>query len=442
MSTPKEPLGPTPAQDPLEPVEPQSAADDEIGTTATGQPARTPGFGETYLREVLSSSWLLTLLAIVLAVLLGGVLIIATDPAVQEAAGYLFARPSSFFTAAWEAASQAYLALFQGAIYDSQAATFTRAIRPITETLTIATPLILAGLSVGLAFRAGLFNIGGQGQVILGAVLATWIGFGLDLPPVVHLVLALIGGAVGGAFWAAIAGVLKARTGAHEVIVTIMLNNVAAYLVLWVVTTQIFAGGTSGTSKPVGENARLPALLPEPFRLHLGFVLALVLAAVVWWLMERSTLGFKLRAVGSNARAARTAGISVGAMTVLAMAIAGGLAGLAGASQVLGTEGYLTASVAGTIGFDAITVALLGRSKPLGTVLAGLLFGALAAGGRLMQTRTGTPLDLVLVLQSFIVLFIAAPPLVRTIWRLPKPGARREKPSPTSTTPVTAGADA
>jgi general nucleoside transport system permease protein len=443
MSTPKEPLGPTPAEDPLEPVEPQSAADVEVaGEQSRASVAELDGFGRRYLRDVMSSSSLLTLLAIVLAVLLGGVLIIATDPAVQEAAGYFFARPSTFFAAAWDAASQAYLALFQGAIYDGQAATFTRAIRPITETLTIATPLILAGLSVGLAFRAGLFNIGGQGQVILGAVLATWIGFGLDLPPVVHLVLALVGGAVGGAFWAAIAGVLKARTGAHEVIVTIMLNNIAAYLVLWVVTTKLFAGGSSGTSKPVGENSRLPALLPEPFRLHLGFILALVLAAAVWWLMERSTLGFKLRAVGSNARAARTAGISVGAMTVLAMAIAGGLAGLAGASQVLGTEGYLTASVAGTIGFDAITVALLGRSKPLGTVLAGLLFGALAAGGRLMQTRTGTPLDLVLVLQSFIVLFIAAPPLVRTIWRLPKPGVRREKPSPTSTTPVTAGADA
>ncbi|GMA32164.1 ABC transporter permease [Litorihabitans aurantiacus] len=440
MSTPKEPLGPTPAQDPLEPVEPASAADAEV-TADAGRPTPPESFGRRYVREVMATSWVLTLLAIVLAVLLGGVLIVVTDPAVQEAAGYFFARPSSTFAAAWEAASQAYLALFQGAVYDAQAANFTRAIRPITETLTIATPLILAGLSVGLAFRAGLFNIGGQGQVILGAVLAAWIGFGLDLPPVIHLLLALVGGAVGGAFWAAIAGVLKARTGAHEVIVTIMLNNVAAYLVLWVVTTQLFASRTPGVSKPVGDNSRLPGLLPDPFRLHLGFVLALVLALGVWWLMERSTLGFKLRAVGSNARAARTAGISVGAMTVLAMAIAGGLAGLAGASQVLGTEGFLTASVAGSIGFDAITVALLGRSKPLGTVLAGILFGALAAGGRLMQTRTGTPLDLVLVLQSFIVLFIAAPPLVRTIWRLPKPGERTRRPRRRDRV-VTAGAQA
>ena len=429
MTTPNEPLGPPPGEDPLEPqpVVESSDAGGEASTTlaATAVDPDRPTRTESYLHQVMSSSWVLTLAAIVLAVLLGAVLIIVTDPEVQKAAVYLFNRPSDFFVAAWDAASGAYVALFQGAIFDNQAATFTRAIRPLTETLTIATPLILAGLSVGLAFRAGLFNIGGQGQVILGAVFAAWIGFGLDLPVVVHVVLAMVGGAVGGAFWAAIAGFLKARTGAHEVIVTIMLNNIAAYLVLWIVTTKIFASATPGVSKPVDGTARLPALLPDPFRLHLGFILALLLAVGVWWVMERSTLGFKLRAVGSNARAARTAGISVATMTVLAMAIAGGLAGLAGASQVLGTEGMLTASVAGSIGFDAITVALLGRSKPLGTVLAGLLFGALAAGGRLMQTRTGTPLDLVLVLQSFIVLFIAAPPLVRTIWRLPQPGQKR-----------------
>lgn len=430
MTTPPTPLGPPPGEDPMlaQPIPPEgesgaaAATGSDAGIVSAG-PTRT----ESYLREVMSSSWVLTVGAIVLAILLGGVLIVLTDPATQAASQYLFARPGDFFSAAWDAASSAYIALFQGAVYDSEATSFSRAIRPITETLTIATPLILAGLSVGLAFRAGLFNIGGQGQVILGAVLAAWVGFRFDLPILLHLPLAIIGGAVGGAFWAAIAGVLKARTGAHEVIVTIMLNNIAGYFVLWIVTTKWFASGTPGVSRPVAGSARLPALLPEPFRLHIGFLLAIAFAFGVWWLMERSTLGFKLRAVGSNARAARTAGISVAVMTVLAMTIAGALAGLAGTMQVLGTEGALTASVAGSIGFDAITVALLGRSKPLGTVLAGLLFGALAAGGRMMQTRTGTPLDLVLVLQSFIVLFIAAPPLVRTIFRLPAPGERRAK---------------
>lgn len=162
------------------------------------------------------------------------------------------------------------------------------------------------------------------------------------------------------------------------------------------------------------------------FRLHWGFVLALLAAAVVWWVLERSVFGFRLRAVGSNPHAAATAGMNVRTITVLALVFSGALAGLAGAMQVQGTEGALTASIAGTIGFDAITVALLGRSKPLGTVLAGILFGALAAGGRLMQTRTGTPIDLVPVLQSLIVLFIAAPPLVRAVFRLPTPGQKRK----------------
>lgn len=434
-------LGPEPSE--RLPMEPEQAGV-ASGDVAVGKPAADPEptRSESMIHQMLSSSWVVTLGAILLAVVVGGLLIIATDAEVRTAAGYIFARPGDFFAAAWDAASSAYIALFQGAVFDVHAPTFARQIRPITETLTIATPLILAGLSVGLAFRAGLFNIGGQGQVILGAVLAAWIGFGLQLPIVVHVLLALVGGAVGGALWAAIAGVLKARTGAHEVIVTIMLNNIAGYLVLWIVTTKIFASSTPGVSKPVEATARLPKLLPDPFRLHWGFIVALLLAAGVWWLMERSTLGFRLRAVGANARAARTAGISVGVMTITAMAIAGALAGLAGASQVLGTEGMLTASVAGSIGFDAITVALLGRSRPLGTVLAGILFGALAAGGRLMQTRTGTPLDLVLVLQSFIVLFIAAPPLVRTILRLPAPGERPRRTRRGSTPATQAGAAA
>lgn len=434
----------TPIEPGGESLGPEPSQDGSLGPIGKAEKEPRPSRTESYLHQVMSSSWLLTLGAVVLAVILGGLLVIVADSDVHNAAGYFFARPGDFFSAAWDAASSAYVALFQGAIFDVHAPTFVRQIRPITETLTIATPLILAGLSIGLGFRAGLFNIGGQGQVILGAILAAWVGFGLNLPIVLHVLIALLGGAIGGALWASIAGVLKAKTGAHEVIVTIMLNSIAAYLVLWIVTTKIFASGTPGVSKPVDASARLPKLLPDPFRLHWGFILALVLAVAVWWLMERSSLGFKLRAVGANAKAARTAGISVSAMTVLAMAIAGALAGLAGATQVLGTEGMLTASVAGSIGFDAITVALLGRSKPLGTVLAGLLFGALAAGGRLMQTRTGTPLDLVLVLQSFIVLFIAAPPLVRTILRLPAPGVRRKKKNdgPTAETTSQAGAAA
>lgn len=409
----------------------QSMADDEgtptVPPTAappSDVPKRERPAGESVLREMLESSWLVSLLAIVAALVLGGVLIAAADPEVQEAATYFFARPTDTLVAIWDAVFGAYSALFQGAVINFEAPDLARALRPLTETMTVSVPLILAGLGIGIGFRAGLFNIGAQGQIILGGIFAGFIGFSFDLPPGLHLLLAVLGAALGGAIWASIAGVLKARTGAHEVIVTIMLNNIAVYLVAYLLTTPAFqrAGSSNPISPPIPGDATFPLLLGEGFRLHLGFVLALLAAVGVWWLMERSTLGFRFRAVGENAHAARTAGMSVRWATVWVMALAGALAGLAGSAQVLGTEKVLTAGVAASFGFDAITVALLGRSRPLGTVLAGLLFGALRAGGFAMQARTGTPIDIVLVVQSLIVLFIAAPPLVRAIFRLPTPG--------------------
>jgi general nucleoside transport system permease protein len=411
-------------------VSQQPTADDE--TPAVPPTAAPPSdvpkperrAGESILREMLESSWLVSLLAIVAALVLGGVLIAAADPEVQEAATYFFARPTDTIVAIWNSVFGAYSALFQGSVINFEATDLRRALRPLTETMTVSVPLILAGLGLGIGFRAGLFNIGAQGQIILGGIFAGFIGFTFDLPPGLHLVLAVLGAALGGAIWASIAGVLKARTGAHEVIVTIMLNNIAVYLVAYLLTTPAFqrAGSSNPISPPIPGSATFPLLLGEGFRLHLGFLLALLAAVGVWWLMERSTLGFRFRAVGENPHAARTAGMSVAWATVWVMALAGALAGLAGSAQVLGTEQVLTAGVAASFGFDAITVALLGRSRPLGTVLAGLLFGALRAGGFAMQASTGTPIDIVLVVQSLIVLFIAAPPLVRSIFRLPTPG--------------------
>ena len=388
---------------------------------------KRPSRGQTALREMLESSWLVTALAMVLALVISAVLIAAADPDVQAAAGYFFARPMDLLSAAWGAVAQAYIALFQGSIIDPGATTFAKALRPLTETMTVSVPLIFAGLGLGIGFRAGLFNIGAQGQIIMGAVVGGYIGFALDLPVGLHLLLAVIGSALGGAIWAGIAGVLKARTGANEVIVTIMLNNIAIYLVGYLLTTSPFQRGNSNNpiSPAVDANAVYPLLLGTGFRLHAGFLLAIAAAVGVWWLMNRSTMGFQFRAVGSNPHAARTAGMSVEASYVWVMVIAGALAGLGGSAQVLGTEKVLTAGVAASFGFDAITVALLGRSKPLGTVFAGLLFGALRAGGYSMQARTGTPIDIVLVVQSLIVLFIAAPPLVRAVFRLPSPGAVR-----------------
>lgn len=418
------------------------APDKPTGSTAPAAPSRRDDGLESRaqgaLREMLTSSWLVTVLAIVLALVISAVLIAAADPDVQDAAGYFFARPGDFFSAVGSAVGGAYLALFQGAVFDPGANTVARQIRPITETMTWSVPLILAGLGLGIGFRAGMFNIGAQGQIILGAVFAGYIGFAWDLPPVLHLLLGVIGAAIGGAIWAGIAGVLKARTGANEVIVTIMLNNIAVYLVAYLLTLTSFKreGSNNPISPPVADNAAYPLLLGSQFRLHLGFVLAILAAVFVWWLMNRSTLGFAFRAVGSNPSAARTAGMNVNRVYVLVMVIAGAFAGLAGSAQVLGTEKVLTAGVAASFGFDAITVALLGRSKPLGTFFAGLLFGALRAGGFAMQSRTGTPIDIVLVVQSLVVLFIAAPPLVRAVFRLPSPGGRGNAPAAELSAPV------
>ena len=391
------------------------------------EPATTiqPGRGSQVLREIVGGNALLSLLAVLVALVLGGVLIGAADPHVQKAAGYLFARPGDFLAALGNAVGGAYSALFQGAVYDFGADSFARAIRPLTETMTVSVPLIFAGLGLGIGFQAGLFNIGAQGQIILGGMFGGYVGFAMHLPPGLHLLLALVGAMLGGAIWASIAGVLKARTGAHEVIVTIMLNNIAIYLIAYVLTLKAFRrpGSTNPISPFIDSSAQYPLLLGSGFRLHAGFLLALAAAVGVWWLMNRSTLGFTFRAVGANPSAARTAGMSVTRTYIWVMAIAGALAGLGGSAQVLGTEKVLTAGVAASFGFDAITVALLGRSKPLGIVLAGVLFGALRAGGFAMQARTGTPIDVVLVVQSLIVLLIAAPPLVRAIFRLPGPGA-------------------
>jgi simple sugar transport system permease protein len=358
---------------------------------------------------------LVTLLAFVAALVIGAVLIAVADPQTQSAAKYFTAYPWDTFTAAGRAVGNGYRALFEGAIFDPGTAsqgTLPGILGPLSETLVDATPLILGGLAVGLAFRAGLFNIGGQGQVILGAVLAGYVGFAWHLPPVVHAVVAVVAGVVGGALWGGIAGWLKARTGAHEVITTIMLYYVALYLLAYLLSVTGFQRPPYGQaiSNVVEGDARLPHLLGGDLRLHAGLLIALVAAYVVHWLLTRSTLGFQLRAVSANQFAARTAGMSVERSYVVVMLLSGALCGLAGVSQILGTN-------------TAITVALLGRGRAGGIVLAGLLFGALHAGGVQMQSATGTPVDLVTVVQSLIVLFIAAPGLVRAIFRIHSQGA-------------------
>lgn len=372
--------------------------------------------GGSLLRRIVAGNAMVSVLAVLLAIVLGGILMAVTNPKVAETAGYFFARPGDMLSEVFKP----YVALVQGSLFNWAGADIGSQLYPITETLTVSTPLICAGLGVALAFRAGLFNIGAQGQIVLGALFGAYVGFTWHLPFLLHLLVVIVAGLVGGAVWGAVVGLLKARTGAHEVIVTIMLNYIANFLLLFLLTTPAFQrkGSTNPISPFLDQSALFPELLGPQFRLHAGFLLAVLATVFVWWLLNRSTLGFEFRAVGANQSAARTAGINVPRAVVLVMAIAGALAGLAGIAQVSGTEKYLSGGVAASIGFDAITVALLGRSTPWGTFFAGLLFGAFRAGGVAMQAQTQTPIDIVLVIQSLIVLFIAAPPLVRAIFGL------------------------
>jgi ABC-type uncharacterized transport system permease subunit len=422
--------------------EPVSGGPPEQVTAEAGAPPPAelepdaPGPAAPWASRFLYQLWsanavMVTLLAVVLALLIGAVLIVVSDESVRSTYTYLFARPTDALSASWQKISDAYATLFRGSIVDPAAVgrafdgtgTWAAVLRPISETLTAAAPLVFTGLAFSVAFRGGLFNIGGQGQAILGAVGAGLAGFLLPLPVGVHLLFALLAGALAGAVWGFVPGVLKATTGAHEVITTIMLNSVAAIFIGWVIV-QSWAEDPvrqDPISQRVDDTAQLPRLfgwLESGLRVHLGILLAVLAVAGVAWLLNRSSFGFELRAVGLNPSAARTAGMSVTTTYALVMVIAGALAGLGGATMVLGTAYAVTALVIGSVGFDGILVGLLGRAKPWGVLAAALLFGALQSGGRAMQTGSGISLELVQVIQALIVIFVAAPALVKATFRL------------------------
>jgi simple sugar transport system permease protein len=369
-----------------------------------------------------------TVLAVVLALVVGAILIIIGDEQVRAEWGYLFAAPGAVLGDSLSLVGDAYGNLVKGSIIDPSSVSgaisgtnsWSLAFAPISETLTYTAPLIFTGLAVAFAFRGGLFNIGAQGAVIMGCTGGAIVGFALRMPYGLHLIAALLGAAIAGAIWAGIAGYLKARTGAHEVIVTIMLNYVALQFLYWVIRQQGVHDPTRSDpiSKPVHGTARLPLLGGANLRWNVGILLGVLAAAGVFWLLQRSTVGFELRAVGANPDAARTAGMSVAKAYILAMVVSGALAGLGGGVQVLGTAYTLTPAVAGTLGFDGITVALLGRGRPWGVALSALLFGALHAGGNHMQSNSHVAVDLVTVVQAVIVILIAAPGLIKEIFRL------------------------
>ncbi len=361
----------------------------------------------------------LPLLAFFLALFVGGLVIGFTENKVLAK----ISSPIEFLKIFGSTVGNAYLALFKGAIYDPNLAegkSFMAGFYPLSETMVATAPLILCGLSVALAFKSGLFNIGAQGQFIFGAIGASYIGFKFEIPVAMHILVATLAGVILAALWGGIVGLLKAKTGAHEVIVTIMLNYIAAKFLLFLLSTKYFLrpGRLDPIAPPVKESAKLPNLFGVDYRVNIGIFIALAASVFIWWLLNRSIIGFRFRAVGANSSAARTAGISVSAAMIATMAISGGLAGMGGAIHTLGNQYELTDTVAASFGFDAITVALLGRGTPLGVVLASLLFAGLRTGGQTMQANVGVPVEIVLVIQALVVLFIAAPALVKSIFRV------------------------
>ncbi len=373
---------------------------------------------------------IITVASLLLAFIVSSVIMVATDPEVAATWAYFFAQPGDALAATWGKISDTFYAMYVGSMGSWVA---------ITDTTAEAAPLISAGLAVAVAFRAGLFNIGAQGQAMVGALTGAFVGFTVKgLPLVIHLPLVIVVGVIAGAIWGGIVGVLKARTGAHEVIVTIMMNYIAGSLLAFFMLQPAFqAPGRVDPISPVLEwSATMPRIAGT--RLHLGFVLAILAAVGIWWLLERTKFGIHLKAVGLNPSAAATSGASVARVTMLTMALAGALAGFAGvivvtAPELLtGTPPQMTGTIIGTLGFDAITVALLGRSRPLGVIFAGLLFGALKASRRTMVTMAGTPDQLTDLIQALIVLFVAAPAFVTSLLPFLREGKAKQPSVPSS----------
>ena len=317
---------------------------------------------------------------------------------------------------------EAYWALLRGMFgsFDRVAASLGR-----------STPFIGAALAVAFAYKAGLFNIGAEGQLLVGATVAAWCGtwaFLEDAPGIIAVPLVLLAGVVGGGLYGGIPGVLKARTGAHEVIVTIMLNNIAVLYIRWLVNSQdplLLRDPLASVPRTarLPDTARLPELVDSVPPLHAGFLVMVALCVFVWFVLQRTTTGFEVRSVGTNPHAARYAGISVNRTIVLVMALSGAFAGLAGASEIAGTSGFLSPGVFVAIGFDSIAIALLARANPYAIIPAAILWGSMLSGAGLMQQETGLSIDVVRIVQALVLLLVAADVIVRTIFRLRREAA-------------------
>lgn len=376
---------------------------------ATAKTSSRPG-GKPDLPAILNKildTLLVPVLAVFTALVIGGIIIVLTETSVYAA--FSDEGLAAGLRTAWRSVSVAYGALFSGSLGSAGA---------ISESLVASTPYIFTGLAVAIGFRGGLFNIGGEGQLLVAAGAAVIIGYSVQLPAFIHLPLALLAAIAAGGLYGAIPGYLKAKTGAHEVINTIMLNYIAFRFFDWAFTGPLRRpGGDSPVTAQIYPSAYLPQIF-EGYRFHWGFFLALLVAFGVWWLLFKTTVGFEIRTAGANPKAARYGGMKITHIIVLTMALSGALAGMAGANEVLGLNHFLAAGFSAGYGFDAIALALLGKSHPLGVVLAALLFGTLRNGATRMQSVASIPIDIISIVQALVIVFIAAPAIVRWIYRV------------------------
>jgi len=406
----------------------------EVKIDEQPQPEKEPGLiKKLFVRQGCLSVLGLPLLSVFTALVIGGFIIIFSSPAVLEAWGKFFQNPGQALLMSWTLVRDAYIALFEGAFGSpsqivraistwgatGETRPLLEAFRPLSESLVITTPYIFAGLAVALGFRGGLFNIGAEGQLFVAGLASVYVGYTLTgLPAIIHLPLAILAGVLAGALWGAIPGFLKARTGAHEVINTIMMNYIAFRLTDHLLQGPMARPDGLPITVEIAPTAYLPSLFPRPMRIHWGFFLALAVAFIVYWFLWKTTLGMEIRMVGANPHAARYAGVKIALVTVLTMSLSGALAGLAGINQVLGVDHRMVRAFSSGYGFDSIALALLGNSHPLGVVLASLLFGFLRGGAARMQSVAGVPVEIIRVVQAMVIIFVAAPAIIRGLYRL------------------------
>jgi simple sugar transport system permease protein len=382
-----------------------------------------------FVEELSRSSFVFMFFAIFTGLVIGGILAAVTTEEVIEAFGRSIGEG---FKEALELIWNTYSSLFIGSfgeprkmitsLFSGDREAIRSAFKPFLESMVTTTPYIFTGVAIALGFQAGIFNIGAEGQLFMGSVMAAWAGFAFKgLKPIVHIPFALGVGFLAGALWGFIPGWLKAKTGAHEVINTIMMNYIAFNLTEFLIAGPFQDPVDTFKTPNIEESAKLLRLFEDPIRFNIGTFLGIGVAVFTWYMLYKTTWGYEIRSVGLNPNASRYAGINATVVTILSLTLSGAFAALGGATMMLGVIFRQTQSLSTGYGFDSIAVSLLAKNHPLWVIVTAMLFGFMRHGSRVMQLKTGIPIDIISILQGLIIFFLAAPAMIRTLYRLKEP---------------------